>query len=1091
MVRRTTRIALEILGAVLVTTTVVAAVLVWRLGQGPVDLDYLNPRIEQALSDLQAGMEVRIDRAQLTWDGWPERIALRAHEVEVTSEGEHVASLPSVDLDLSLSALMSGTLAPTGVAVRGARLTLVRDEQGLAFAGMEDQPYIDISLLLPVLIDDLMAEPDPAKPLSYLEWIRLSEVRTEVHDFLLDVTWQAPATDITLGRKPGGLTGEIQGPVMLGLSEVNLDAALDFDAASERTHVIANLHGLEPAALAEVSPAFEPLSGLRLPISGTVETNFDLGFSLGEFTANLQGGSGEISLPGLLSEALPVESLKAGIRADTTRGVVNLNDMRVDLQASDEGAPAPSLQAQARLTGLHDDMRVEALARAENITAEALPRYWPEQVLVSARSWVKENIRTGIAETATASLTTSIPDGDFAKLTIEKLQGEFRYEGLDVHYLRPLPPVREVEGTAAFDLESLRIFPTRGRLNDLVVDGAEIEITEFESTYAPKIDIRFAAAGPLRTTLELLDKPRLQLITPLGIDPSTTAGHAEALVDFSFPLRGDLRFEQVELGVDAQLSDVTAEGFLLEQDARAGRFDLQVDMNGMTLAGPVELGGVPLDLQWRESFASEPEFRGEVHAQIPAIEAEQFARLGFDVSPYLEGPLSANIAARSFDNGWHRILASANLQDTALAVPGSDWAKEPGEAAEARFDLRLQDGVPRILKRFDLDAGAARAGPLELGGRADFSGDEGDIGSLSLDSLRFRGSRLDSLHAERGELGWQIALGRGTLDLSPLLAGAASDDDDELEGYGGLDPETLPPFSLSAPELDRLVLGEGRHLENVALDLRRNTLGHWRRLHLAGTVPGVHSRVPLDEAEADGSAEAERPDPPATSFHFDYAPDADGRQTLRVEAEDTAAVLRAFNAYDALDGGQLRVEGISRGAGPESPIDARFALLDVRAVQAPILARLLTVASLTGIGERLGGEGIHFQSVTGDIVLHRDGVVTTDQLHAYGPSLGLTAEGRIDVPGQQMDLEGVVVPAASINRAVESIPLLGALLTGGTGEGIIAINYSLSGAMDDPDVSVNPLSALAPGFLRTLFGALGGQGGEGGRNEQFASPDGP
>jgi len=35
---------------------------------------------------------------------------------------------------------------------------------------------------------------------------------------------------------------------------------------------------------------------------------------------------------------------------------------------------------------------------------------------------------------------------------------------------------------------------------------------------------------------------------------------------------------------------------------------------------------------------------------------------------------------------------------------------------------------------------------------------------------------------------------------------------------------------------------------------------------------------------------------------------------------------------------------------------------------------------------------------------------------------------------------------------------------------LIAFNYSVKGPTGNPDVSVNPLSALTPGFLRGIFG---------------------
>ena len=47
--------------------------------------------------------------------------------------------------------------------------------------------------------------------------------------------------------------------------------------------------------------------------------------------------------------------------------------------------------------------------------------------------------------------------------------------------------------------------------------------------------------------------------------------------------------------------------------------------------------------------------------------------------------------------------------------------------------------------------------------------------------------------------------------------------------------------------------------------------------------------------------------------------------------------------------------------------------------------------------------------------------------------------------------------------------MLGELLTGGEGEGLFAATYQVGGTTDEPDISVNPLSVLAPGFLRRLF----------------------
>jgi hypothetical protein len=89
-----------------------------------------------------------------------------------------------------------------------------------------------------------------------------------------------------------------------------------------------------------------------------------------------------------------------------------------------------------------------------------------------------------------------------------------------------------------------------------------------------------------------------------------------------------------------------------------------------------------------------------------------------------------------------------------------------------------------------------------------------------------------------------------------------------------------------------------------------------------------------------------------------------------------------------------------------------------------------------------------------------------------GSQVGLTVEGRVDLAREQLDLEGTVVPFYGLNWALGKIPLVGPFLAGRGGEGAFAVTYGVEGAMAEPDVWVNPLSVLAPGFIRDLFGSI-------------------
>ena len=99
-----------------------------------------------------------------------------------------------------------------------------------------------------------------------------------------------------------------------------------------------------------------------------------------------------------------------------------------------------------------------------------------------------------------------------------------------------------------------------------------------------------------------------------------------------------------------------------------------------------------------------------------------------------------------------------------------------------------------------------------------------------------------------------------------------------------------------------------------------------------------------------------------------------------------------------------------------------------------------------------------------------------------GTSLGFTASGALYTHADVLELRGTVIPVYALNAAFGNIPVLGDILTGAEkGGGVFAANFTMTGPVEKPDVTVNPLSALAPGILRNIFGVFGSvQGKTGG-----------
>jgi hypothetical protein len=89
--------------------------------------------------------------------------------------------------------------------------------------------------------------------------------------------------------------------------------------------------------------------------------------------------------------------------------------------------------------------------------------------------------------------------------------------------------------------------------------------------------------------------------------------------------------------------------------------------------------------------------------------------------------------------------------------------------------------------------------------------------------------------------------------------------------------------------------------------------------------------------------------------------------------------------------------------------------------------------------------------------------------------LGITAGGTLNSTLETIDLKGTIVPVYALNTALTRIPIIGNILSGGEKDGgVFAATYAMTGSIKKPKISTDPLSVIAPGFLRGLFKFLGG-----------------
>jgi hypothetical protein len=126
---------------------------------------------------------------------------------------------------------------------------------------------------------------------------------------------------------------------------------------------------------------------------------------------------------------------------------------------------------------------------------------------------------------------------------------------------------------------------------------------------------------------------------------------------------------------------------------------------------------------------------------------------------------------------------------------------------------------------------------------------------------------------------------------------------------------------------------------------------------------------------------------------------------------------------------------------------------------------------------QLNAETVAFTNLHA-VIDNRDGVLRVRDGAIASPNIGSTLEGVADFNRDAMDFSGTFVPAYGVNNLFGQLPVVGLILGGGDKEGLIGVNFRVTGRPGAPVLSVNPLSVIAPGFLRKIFGAFpGGESG--------------
>ena len=206
---------------------------------------------------------------------------------------------------------------------------------------------------------------------------------------------------------------------------------------------------------------------------------------------------------------------------------------------------------------------------------------------------------------------------------------------------------------------------------------------------------------------------------------------------------------------------------------------------------------------------------------------------------------------------------------------------------------------------------------------------------------------------------------------------------------------------------------------------------------------------------------------PKSNLQVTISPNKNDAINLVISGNDAGELLRRGKFYENGYGGLFKASIFYQN---KTKMSGSLEIENFRIKNAPVLAQIISSASIIGLLDNLNGNGLLFTKIDGSFD-YKEGKLTLEDGVAVGPSLGITMSGYEKYGQKQniVNVNGLLSPVYIINGVIKAIPLIGKVLGGEKGEGVFGVSYKVQGNSSNPIVLVNPLSILTPGVFRKIF----------------------
>jgi hypothetical protein len=1102
----------------------------WRLASGPIEFDVATPWLKSAIEENFGGKHtVSVGGTQLERDenGRP---TLRLRDIVVRdADGAVVASAPKAEVGISGMALLHGQVRARSLNLVGAEMSVRIETNGAVtvFAGPNKRPIASASPA-PMQTPEATARAKNvlqgplrkgvADLAGLLAWIDgLGATGLDGHDLRelglkngnLTVDDQRNGKHWSFSRINVSLTRPQQGGLTFRVASENPNQPWVLSTAMRPLADGVRAVGLEArnVSISDILLALrfnEKEVEAELPLSASVRAEISANGSLQRLQGQIVAGRGDITDHGNDNVTVPIEradvrfnweaqkhilvvpfqfrsggnqfTLRAALQAPVDdggiwqftvtrgdavidpvilaepggskseafainrlamRGRIDTRRQRIDLVQGDLSRvdTRPLYNIGLALTGSLDySGKIPHLAfgvACTRMPGSVLKRIWPIFVNHPVRQWVEEHVFGGVVERVVIAGNAPLPNfrAEGPPMPDDGLSIELETTGTTLRPVDSLPEIHDADLTLRVAGRHAVVSLGRGTVNvpggrKLNVANGVFDVPDMYPKPAPA-HARFRIDGAMPAAAAALSGDTLRdNVGALILDPASTRGTVAVQTTVDLEIATKLPTKPPVYAITADLTNFAADKMLLDQKVEAPALRVIASNTGYRIKGNVKINGTPAVLEVKKQ--KDEDAQVEVHAKLDEAARR---RLGVDFGDTVTGVIPVKVTGTmGQDPTKDRLQVDADLTPVSIngLLPG--WIKPAGKPVRATYTLVKTDKSERFDNLTISGSGTNVKGSIELD-------NSGEIIAANLPEFGLSSGDKATLNANRG-----------------------SDDVLHVTMRGDVyDGRNFVKTSLAGNRPERT-----KHKEtDLDLDIKIGTVaGHngetLRGLSLIMSRRGGHVR------SFAMTAKIGRDTPLIGDLRLRAS---DNHQVVYFETKDAGALFRFTDMYPRMFGGRMWV-AMDPPSADHKPQVGTLYISNFAVRGEPALQRVVAGAPGQPRGSVEFSE-LHadFTRVPGKMSV-RDGIVR-------GPAVGVTVEGQIDYVKNDLHLRGTFVPFYGLNNMFGQIPIVGLFLGGGSNEGLLGITYEATGSPSAPRITVNPVSAIAPGLLRKFIPSPG------------------